>query len=199
MFRNALICCFVLASFPAIAQNNSKPEPSDERAPRTPAVSASQLQMQGCINGGREAYTFTQTGTGAAFLLRGDAQNFESFRGKLVSVTGIESPPTSRTALKDLPELTTSKVQVIAAECPLATTGKMGVPAAAPNTVPPTRTAPPQNPAPSAATPRYEPSGAPKQTPPSTGNNPNVTGATGAPSPGTGNPPSQPPPSIPPI
>lgn len=142
--------------------------------------------MRGCINGGAQRYTFIQQSTGATFELQGDRSRFEQLRGKTVEVTGHESPPATATGINNVPELRVQGLQIIADKCPIEAPGPASTPAA-----PAPQNGRERQPA-SPATPRYGSAGAPNQTPPAVGNNPNQPGITGAPSPGTGNPPPPP-------
>jgi hypothetical protein len=154
------------------------------------------ITMQGCINGGARGYTFIQTSTGTTFTLPAQDDRFAQYRGKMVNITGLETPPPASAGSKDLPKFTPDTVKQIG-DCPLNATGNPDRPYGAPMTTPPTSTNVPRRPnAPEASTPEYAPPGAPSQTPPTVGNNPNQTGATGAPSPGTGNPPAPPKPPM---
>ncbi len=168
---------------------------------RAPATASGPITLQGCINGGQQAYTFTQTSTSTSFALRGDAGQLSAARGKLVELTARQFPPESNRGMKNLPILSVEKLQVIADECPPpAAQGSMAPAAATPGVGAATSGANTQNTG--AATPRYQNPGAPNQTPASIGTNPNNVGRdAGAPSPGTGNPPPKqttPPPPPPP-
>ena len=161
-------------------------------------TSTGPISMQGCINGGPHGYTFIQTSTGTAFALPDANGRFAQYRGKLVNLTGTETPPTTVSGANDMPQLRPVNVKQIG-DCPLNTAGKNDRPHGAPLTSPPMT--PPDNAAqhanvPGAATPEYASPGAPNQRPPTAGNNPNQAGASGAPSPGTGNPPPQPTPPV---
>ncbi len=158
------------------------------QATATRATNTGPITLRGCINGGAQRYTFMQQSTGAVFSLEGDRSRFEHFRGKAVELTGHESPPAGATGVNYLPELRVDDIKVLAAKCPIQSSGP-----AATTAQPPLQNRgerPPSSP----ATPRYGGAGAPTQTPPAVGNNPNQPGITGAPSPGTGNPPPPPPP-----
>jgi hypothetical protein len=170
--------------------------PAQTRQGKTAASSATgPITMQGCIAGGRAAYTFTQSSTGTTFTLQGRADDMAALRGKLVEVTGTQSPPPGTAPARDLPQFAASKTRVIADQCPLRVEGSRtaqpgGTEATVPESQNPTQTT--QQPSP--ATPRYQPPGGSNQTAPPVGNNPNaIPGATGTPSPGTGNPPATPP------
>jgi hypothetical protein len=161
------------------AQNNSAPPAPVKNNSQT---EARDLTIQGCVTG-QERYTFMQTSTGAMFGLVGPGSEFAAARGKLAEITGRELPPKPNAPSGELPRLQVKNLQIVAERCPVQPRGARTS----------ERTQPQAVPAPSPATPRYPPMGAPDQTPPSVGNNPNVPGASGPPSPGTGNPPPQPP------
>lgn len=187
-----LKCCLVslavgMMAVTAVAQTRSN------SAANKP-VTTGPITMQGCINGGPRGYTFIQTSTGTSFSLQGASGKFDPYRGKLVNITGTEAPPATVDGTKDMPQFSPNDVKQIG-DCPLNTVGKTDRPHGAPLThpsIPQTGSAPQQGNTSGAATPEYASPGAANQTPPTVGNNPNQTGATGAPSPGTGNPPPQP-------
>ncbi len=165
--------------------NPNNPAPPQNAPANGPTANA--ITVQGCVNGGKQGYTLMQQSTGAGFELQTKSYQLKNARGKLVQITGHEMPPDKKS--DNLPRLQVEGLQIMADHCELP--GKAG---AASTSVPQGM---PNNPAnttqPDAATPRYESSGAPDQTPPSQGNNPTNWGRTsGAPSPGTGNPPPQP-------
>ncbi len=189
-----LLCfTFTLMSTSAVCQQ-THPSASPPLQHSETSSSSGVITVQGCITGGQEAYTLTQEGTGVTFKLLGNSTQFQDFRGKSVEVTGREFPPTSRRGMNDLPRLAANKMRMTGGHCP-AVKGYAPSPAGTPTGIPQAKDGQPQNQPPTAATPRYASPGAPNQTPPTVGNNPNVGGATGTPSPGTGNPP---PPSPPP-
>lgn len=161
------------------AQNSNAPSAEVKKNPQT---EARDLTIQGCVTG-QERYTFMQASTGAMFGLVGPDSEFAAARGKLAEITGRELPPRPKTPSGELPQLRVTHVWIIADRCPVQARGAREW----------NRTQPPPVPEASPATPRYPPMGAPDQTPPSVGNNPNLPGASGPPSPGTGNPPPQPP------
>jgi hypothetical protein len=147
------------------------------------SVSASNLTVSGCVSGGQSRYTLSQKGTGALFEPQADPEQLTKVRGKLVEVTAIEQAPSDTRGVNALPRLKVSQMRVVAEKCPeqKAVQGK--------NTQAGTNANPP-----TAATPEFGAPGADNQTPPQVGNNPTTwgNGAHGAPSPGTGNPPSRP-------
>lgn len=165
--------------------NNPKPP---QNAPST-GPTANAITVQGCLNGGKQGYTLFQQSTGAGFELVSKSYQLKNARGKLVQITGHEMSPNNKS--DNLPRLEVEGLQVMSDHCELP--GKAGgastsVPQGSPNN-------PANTTQPDAATPRYESSGAPNQTPPSQGNNPTTWGRTsGTPSPGTGNPPPSTPP-----
>jgi hypothetical protein len=156
------------------------------------------IQMQGCVNAGPHGFTFFQTSTGTTFALPTADGSLARYRGKLVEITGTQAPPPAATGAEDLPRLTPSNVKEVG-ECPVQSFGIQQRPGATPSTIPAASlgtNGSSQSNMPGAATPEYASPGAPNQTPPTVRTNPNGSGATGAPSPGTGNPP---PPQKPPL
>lgn len=150
---------------------------------------ANDLTIRGCLAQSRQGYTLRQEATDAVFNLAGDAGQFSGAAGKVVEVRGRELKPADAGALNpssDFPRLQVSAVKVVGDECPVTpVVPNSGQGAAAtPNGG--------RNPEPD-ATPKYERTN-PVQTPPAVPVNPNVSGTTGAPSAGTGNPPPQKPP-----
>lgn len=145
--------------------------------------SASNITLRGCVNGG-ERYTFIESDTGSMFNIVGNTDPIADMRGKFAEVTARELPPDRNSAGGAFPQLEIQKAKVISDVCPIKS--KAPKQNAAPG-----QNAPTANSSPSTgpeSTP-YSPAGAPNQRPPNVGNNPNPTGATGPPSPGTGNPP----------
>jgi hypothetical protein len=174
---------------------------SNEQAPALPqnapaaGANAAPITVQGCVNGGKQGFTLMQQNTGAAFELQTQSYKLKNMRGKLVQVTGREMAPNAKS--HGMPQLQVEGLEVISDHCVLP-----GKAAGASTSVPqdntnqnkanPNGTSPPDP-----TTPKYQSPGAPNQTPPSQGNNPTNWGRTsGAPSPGTGNPPpaTEPPP-----
>jgi hypothetical protein len=162
--------------------NPNNPAPP-ENAP-TNASNAKAITIQGCLSGGKQAYTLFQQGTGAGFELESKSYQLKNARGKLVQITGHEMPPNNKS--DNLPRLEVEGLQIMSDHCELP-----GKASGASTSVPHRNHNNPANTTqPDAAVPRYESSGAPDQTPPNQGNNPTNWGRTsGAPSPGTGNPP----------
>ena len=182
-------CLAVCLSVPAGAQQAPGAQTVQPAAKAPVSANAGPITIRGCVSGGAEAYTLAQSGTGTVFKLQGDSRHFESLRGKQVEVRAREFPPARNAGLTELPRLAVDEVRVIGDRCPVQAKGK---PAERRSTIPPKNRSNTRSTHPNAATPRYQPPGAPDQTAPKVGNNPNVGGANGAPSPGTGNPPSPP-------
>ncbi len=155
----------------------SSPSMNSSRVDRTRTAA---IKIQGCVAGGKR-YTFMQTGTEAMFTLIGKTERFATVRGKLIEISGDEFSPQPKS--DELPRLRINHLRVIANRCPIQSrvpsrteipSSTYQTPPASPNTAP------------------YADPGTTDQTPPNV-NNPNISGDTGAPSPGTGNPPSPPP------
>jgi hypothetical protein len=139
--------------------------------------------IRGCVTG-EKRYTFMQASTGAIFDLTGSIDRLAPVRGKLVEITANEfAPPPNKP--NGLPALSVNKMRVVGDKCPIQ---------AVPESMTPNSAAanPQSSPATSPAIRPYSDPGTVNQKPPNV-SNPNVTGDTGAPSPGTGNPPSNPP------
>ena len=138
-----------------------------------------EIKIQGCVSGVKR-YTFMQTGTGAMFTLIGKTERFVAVRGKLIEITGDEFSPQPKS--DELPRLHVKHLRVIADRCPIQSRvpSRTAIPLQRTKhrqhlpTQPPTLTLGPQVDSTNV-------------------NNPNIQGDTGAPSPGTGNPPSPPP------
>jgi hypothetical protein len=154
--------------------------------PSNTEAAARELTLEGCV-GGQERYTFMQAGTGAMFQLMSRDPQLAAARGKFAEITARELPPNPDASSPASPQLEVRNLRILGQECPIP---PRGTPSSE-------RTQPQARPAPSPATPRYSPMGAPDQTPPAVGHNPNAPGTSGTPSPGTGNPPPQPPPPQP--
>jgi hypothetical protein len=156
---------------------------AQQRTTSTSSARTAEITIRGCVNGTMR-YTLTQPSTGAVFELIGDTARFAEDRGKLIEITGNEYRPQPNSM--ELPKLRANSFRVIANECPIEANGASGTasPAASRGAG--------SNSGPAATTPYADP-GAQTQTPPNV-NNPNITGDTGSPSPGTGNPPPPPPP-----
>ncbi len=174
----------------SFAQIDSSPSTSPSTAsPRNAASNAApnvattnSITLQGCVNGGKQGYTLLQQSTGAWFELESKSYQLKHARGKLVQVTGREMPPDAKS--HGMPRLDLEGLQVLSDHCALP--GKSS--GASTNMPEPNSNGNAAQP--SIATPKYQPPGAPDQTPPSQGNNPTNWGRTsGPPSPGTGNPP----------
>ncbi len=193
-FAALLLLCF---SASALAQQNTTSASSSSSPHATPNRNA-EITIRGCVSGGKR-YTFVQASTGAMFALTEETteetskettgkttrqtDRFARVQGKLIEVTANEFPPQGKS--NELPKLQVKRLRVIANKCPAVhrttSTGtspclanqKPNVPATSPSTKP------------------YVDPGTETQTPPSE-NNPNIAGDSGAPSPGTGNPPCPP-------
>lgn len=160
------------------------------------ATNAAQITIRGCVMG-TQRYTFMQASTGAEYDLAtpdaaeahaskggsGKAVDFSSLRGKLIEITGNEYAPMSGKNASTLPTLAVEKARVIADQCPIHP-GSVSRANASKNRTPATAKSP-------ATPPPYVDPGTESQTPPNI-NNPNISGDSGAPSPGTGNPPKPP-------
>jgi hypothetical protein len=178
---------FILSSCIALSQ---QPQQSINTSKKTVAAStsaseatASDITIKGCVQGSRPGhFTLFQVSTGAGFEIQDSNTDLKSFKGKLVVVTGTELAPTARSGTKSLPHVRVSSLRILEKECPIQGPGKRPDVSA-------TGSGGGQNQPPVAATPRYQRSGAPNQTPPPAGVNPNGAGVSGAPSAGTGNPP----------
>lgn len=182
-----LLLLFLALTASAVAQNR---QGSAASRPQSSVNQVGPITVRGCVSGGKEAYTLSQSSTGTMFQLQGESNQFEQLRGKQVEVKGRELPPGNGIGLQALPKLLVATARVLGDQCPFR--AHAGAPAATPTNIPQNPPAPSS--APTAATPRYSPNGAPNQMPPNVNNNPNIQGANGAPSPGTGNPPPQKPP-----
>lgn len=198
-FSAVLLLCSVMAAQnvptatppkqdnPANSHQPGMANPNDPATPQNAPAdgpTANAITVQGCLSGGKQGYTLFQQSTGAGFQLESKSYQLKNARGKLVQITGHEMSPNHKS--DNLPRLEVEGLQIMSDHCELP--GKAG---GASTSVPQGN---PNNPAnstqPDAATPRYESSGAPGQTPPNQGNNPTTWGRTsGTPSPGTGNPP----------
>jgi hypothetical protein len=183
--------CLMLMSLIAAAQNNPTAMPARSQASShaTNNQTTGPISVRGCVNGDKGTYTLTQKGTGAVFALQGNDALWQSLRGKPVEVTATEAPPLTASAV--LPQLAVSDVHAVDGECAWAEGGKTAAPTSpVPDNLPAARSSADRNVQNDAtATPEFASPGGDNQTPPSVGNNPNVAGESGAPSPGTGNPP----------
>ena len=163
-----------------VAQRTS----SVQEHPNVGRARSAEITIRGCVSGERR-YTFMQASTGEIFDLTGNSERYAPVRGKLIEVTANEfAPPENKS--NGLPKLSVNKMRVVADQCPIQ---------AHPEPIKPnsawTNPQPPP-PAPSPATRPYADPGTVSQKPPNV-NNPNTSGDTGAPSPGTGNPTPHPP------
>jgi hypothetical protein len=137
-----------------------------------------EITIQGCVIGGTR-YTFLQPSTGAMFALSGDSARFSPVQGKVVEVTANEFAPKPNS--NELPRLRVNQMHVVGDKCPVEPR------AARPSASSPVirqGTAPTSRP----ATGPYADPGTANQGPPNV-NNPNISGDTGKPGSGTGNPP----------
>ncbi len=179
MIRHFTLWLTIFLSTIAFAQQNNGDIP--QQNPNT--SSASHLTLRGCVNGG-ERYTFIESDTGSMFNIVGNTESVASVAGKFAEVTARELPPARNSASAGpFPQIEIQQVKVLSDVCPIKS--KVPKPNQGPQPSTPTRSS--QTPGPE--TTPYSAPGAPNQTPPSVGNNPNPTGATGPPSEGTGNPP----------
>lgn len=176
-----LLAAILVLSFSswALAQKSEDSTPSPSN-PNPTSTSTAKITIRGCITGGKR-YTFMQASTGAVFALNEDTVRFGPVTGKLIEVTANERAPQPKS--DELPQLQIDNLKVVAAKCPIQARKE--------NTAAAPVTHSGQNAETSPATEPYVDPGTSSQTPPNV-NNPNITGDTGAPSPGTGNPPSQP-------
>jgi hypothetical protein len=177
-----LVAALALSLSPwATAQQDTTSAQSQGQVGAT-ATRTAEITIRGCVSGGKR-YTFMQASTGAIFALTG-TNRFAPIRGKLVQITANESAPEGKSG--ELPNLQVNNLRVIAGKCPIQARA-----ASATATLPSADQGQGQLAATSPATERYADPGTVSQTPPNV-NNPNIAGDTGAPSPGTGNPPSPP-------
>lgn len=159
-----------------VAQQNS----STREHPNVAQARNAEITIRGCVSG-EKRYTFMQASTGEMFDLTGSTDRFVPVRGKLVEVTANEFAP-SQNKSNGLPKLSVNKMRVVADKCPVQAHPEPTKPTSAwTNPQPPP-------PAASPATRPYADPGTVSQKAPNI-NNPNTSGDTGAPSPGTGNPP----------
>lgn len=174
LFAAAL--ALLLSPFALTQEKSTAAQSQPETSP------TAEITIRGCVTGGQR-YTFMQASTGAIFSLTGDTGRFAPVTGKLIEITANERAPQPNGS--ELPELQVNTLHVVAEKCPIEahkeTTANS--PARARG----------QQPATSPATEPYVDPGTASQTPPNV-NNPNITGDSGAPSPGTGNPPPTNPP-----
>jgi hypothetical protein len=140
-----------------------------------------EITVRGCVSGATR-YTFMQASTGAVFALTGNTDHLAQVRGKLVEVTANESAPQPKSG--GLPVLRIRDLHVISEKCPIQARAASRATKASP--------AGQHSPTPkSPATVPYVDPGTATQTPPNVAN-PNISGDTGTPSPGTGNTPRPP-------
>lgn len=163
----------------ATAQQDTTFAQSQGRVGAT-ATRTAEITIRGCVSGGKR-YTLMQASTGAIFALTG-TNRFAPIRGKLVEITANEFAPQGKSG--ELPNLQVNNLRVVAGKCAIQARS-----ASTTATLPSADQG--QLAAASPATEPYADPGTVSQTPPNV-NNPNIAGDTGAPSPGTGNPPSPP-------
>ena len=168
----------LLSTVLVMAQQNTTPAPSRDHS-AAPTQTA-EITIRGCVSG-QTRYTFMQSSTGAMFALTGESSRFAPVRGKLVEITADELAPQDHS--RELPKLRVRNLHVLADKCPIQAR------AASRTKIPSANQGHPA--AESPATAPYADPGTQSQTPPNV-NNPNISGDTGAPSPGTGNPPNPP-------
>ncbi|HEY1659491.1 MAG TPA: hypothetical protein VGG14_14150 [Candidatus Sulfotelmatobacter sp.] len=191
---SSTVCKVVLAAFTLwfLAQAGFSEQAQQQKTSSQPAQSSqaatdhttnsrtAEITVRGCVNGDKR-YTFMQANTGAIFALTEEpSDRFAPVRGKFIEITANEFAPQPNS--NELPRLNVKTLNVVAEKCPITARA-----AARPKIDNGSRQAPPT--ASPDATQHVDP-GTVNQTPPNV-NNPNMTGATGAPSPGTGNPPPQ--------
>jgi len=174
-----LMAILILSFSAAIAAQQNSPSPEH---PNAVSARNAQITIRGCVTGGKR-YTFMQVSTGALFDLNGSTNRFVHVRGKLIEVTANEFSPSQNTS-NGLPKLSVNKMRIVANKCPIQAHPEPNLPSSA------WKNPQPPPPAPSPATSPYADPGRVSQSPPNV-NNPNTAGDTGAPSPGTGNPPPQ--------
>jgi len=188
MLRRALLLISLLSGTLLFAQQERSAASANQAGKAATQTSAAGLTIRGCVAAGKR-YVLTQQGTGAQFDLQGNAANLGNANGKFVEVIAHElSPAANRDSNvpSRVPLLQVFRMRVLDEHCPAV--APRGTGPAATGLAPEQRTAAPS----SAATPKYAPPGAPNQAPPSHGDNPNSWRPdSGAPSPGTGNPPSE--------
>lgn len=177
---NLTLLALTVFSTAAIAQQAISSSASQDH-PNANGTRTAEIKIRGCISGGKR-YTFMQSSTEAIFELIGNSSGFNSARGKLVEISANELAPQGNS--DELPKLRVNNLRVIADKCPIQAR-------AATRPRPPSADeGPPADAESPDATPYVDP-GTATQTPPNV-NNPNISGDTGAPSPGTGNPPKPP-------
>ena len=173
----SLSATILMSTFVLAQQNGDIPQQNPNTS------SASHITLRGCINGG-ERFTFIESDTGSMFNIVGNTDSVAPLTGKFAEVIARELPPARNSAAGPFPQIEIQQAKLISEVCPVKS--KAPKPNQAPNSsTPTTRSSQPALP----ETTPYAGSGAPNQTPPTVGNNPNPTGATGPPSEGTGNPP----------
>jgi hypothetical protein len=180
IFNLTLVALALQFSTAAIAQQSTaSATPQDHRSANSTSTAA--IKIRGCVSGGKR-YTFMQASTEALFELIGENNRFASAQGKLVEISATELAP--RGNLDELPKLRVKNLRVLADKCPIQARAASRTKLPATNEGPPAAAESPD------AAPYADP-GTETQTPPNV-NNPNISGDTGAPGEGTGNPPKPP-------
>jgi hypothetical protein len=185
MSRIYVLVSAALALFSTTAmarQQTTSSAPSQNQAGADQSRTA-EITIRGCISGGKR-YSFMQASTGAMFALtKEQADRFAPVRGKLIEITADEFAPQPKS--DELPKLKVNTLHIVADKCPIQAraASRPAIPSAA-DQGPPSSASSPDT------TPHRDPSTV-DQTPPNV-NNPNNAGDNGAPSAGTGNPPSPP-------
>jgi hypothetical protein len=173
-----MVAAGLVSSVLVLAQQDTTPQ-TQGRSAAIPTRTA-EITIRGCVTG-RKRYTFMQASTGAMFALTGETSRFVPVRGKLVEITANEFAPRGNSG--ELPKLRVRNLQIIADKCPIQARAASRVKVPSANEFPPAAESP--------ATAPYADPGTESQSPPNV-NNPNISGDTGAPSPGTGNLPKPP-------
>lgn len=163
-----------------MAQQNPASSPSRDH-PNEVTARTAEITIRGCVTGAKR-YTFIQASTGTIFALTGKNDRFASVRGKLVEVTAKELAPLQNKS-SEFPKLSVDEMRVVGDKCPVQAHPEPNQPDSAWTNSQQSATSP--------ATRPYADPGTVSQKPPNV-NNPNISGDTGAPSPGTGNPPNPP-------
>jgi hypothetical protein len=169
------LCVSALAANPQDPTSSTPPQDHSKADSSTTA----EITLRGCVSGGKR-FTFMQASTGAMFELTGKTDRVVSSQGKLVEISATEFAAGGES--DELPKLQVHYLRVVADKCPI-----QARPPSANQTRPSTGQHPP-GPEPSPSTRPYADPGTVNQAPPAV-QNPNIEGDTGAPSPGTGNPP----------
>jgi len=184
MAGRALLLVSLLSGTLLVAQQERPAGSGNQLGKAAHEPSAAGLAIRGCLVAGKR-YVLTQQSTGAQFDLRGNAGEFSNANGKLVEVIGHELSPATNPK-SNVPLLQVVRMRVLDEHCPAAAPSGTGPRVT--GLSPEQKTAVPPN----ATTHQYRSPEAPVGVPPGQGNNPNNWRPdSGAPSPGTGNPPSE--------